>query len=208
MKPERRCSGGTIELRENDGGAVIAGVGAVFYDGTARTEFSPWDGLVERIDAKAFDRALADGDDVRGLFNHEPDNILGRVAAGTMRLAKQSDGLAYEIDVPDSPIGKTVREAIRRGDVSGSSFSFIVTDQEFSKEDGTDVRTITGVELWDVGPVTFPAYEATSAGLRTRDGVCGYEEWIAEQERAAAHFTESVKHEARVRDHRLELLRS
>ena len=154
-----------IEVREAEGQPTrIVGYGAVFYrDGQAGTEFELWDDVSERILPGAFDRAIKE-DDVRGMYNHE--QLLARTKSGTMRLSSDDRGLRYEIDVPDTQLGRDLVEHIRRGDVNGSSFAFSITDEEFRKEDGKTVREIRGVRLFDTGPVDFPAYEATTAGIR------------------------------------------
>src|ERR1700728_2523684 len=83
--------------KRSDGTSEICGYGAVFYDGTPDTEYPMWPGAVERIMPGAFDRALRE-DDVRGLFNHDPNLLLGRTASGTMRLRVDDVGLWYSID--------------------------------------------------------------------------------------------------------------
>jgi len=145
---------------------TIAGTGAVFYDGTPNTEFQLDKDYVERIAPGAFDEALAN-DDVRGVFNHDASLILGRTAADTMRLSVDKEGLQYEIDTPDTSTGRDLQVSIERGDVTGSSFKFWVTSQEHTEEGDVLVRTIKNVKLFDVGPVTFPAYDATSASVRS-----------------------------------------
>lgn len=155
-----------LEQREEGESQHIVGLGAVTYDGTANTEYELWEGgPVERIMPGAFKRAIKE-DDVRGLFNHNPDHLLGRTSAGTMKLKTDKAGLNYDITPPESPVGDQVRESIRRGDLSGSSFSFHVTDERWKKVDDREIREIRGVRLFDVGPVTFPAYEATTTGVR------------------------------------------
>lgn len=156
-----------IKQRE-DGGQTITGYAAVFYDGTPATEYELWNGLVERVFPDAFMNALARPDDVRGLFNHDPNEIIGRNTAGTMRLSTDSTGLKYEIDMPKTADAEKIRVAIERGDVSGSSFSFDVEKQTFVVESkDLEVREIHGVFLFDVGPVVFPAYTGTTAGTRS-----------------------------------------
>jgi len=73
-----------------------------------------------------------------------------------------------------------VREMISRGDLTGSSFSFKVTEEFWSEDEGTQIRNIKGVELFDVGPVTFPAYEASTANSRDVEGA---KESLEESER-------------------------
>lgn len=126
----------------------------------------------EEIAPGAFDRALARSD-VRGLFNHNPNYVLGRVKAGTMTLTVDASGLRYSI--PEMPESRAdVLEAIERGDVDGNSFSFIVAQggDKFSRRDGVVVRTITDFdEILDLGPVTFPAYEETKVSKRCLETV-------------------------------------
>lgn len=186
--------------QDGDGPAVIEGYGAVYYDGTPETQFELWPGVVERIMPGAFDRAIRE-DDVRGLFNHQPDNVLGRKAAGTMRLTTDSKGLRYSLDVPDTTVGRDTVTSIERGDVTGSSFSFLIraeTWREEKTEEGhvLEIREIEEVELFDAGPVTFPAYEGTTTGVRSAgestEARASYDTWKAGQakRRRAAIATE------------------
>lgn len=157
-----------IETRE-EGKTVIVGYAAVFYRaGDPGTEYELWEKVRERIARGAFDRALADRHDARGLFNHDPNIVLGRVGAGTVRLSVDDVGLRYEIDAPDTQSGKDVVAMLRRGDVVGSSFAFIVRGDSWQRDrdTGDEIRTIQDVDLLDVSPVTYPAYESTSAGVR------------------------------------------
>lgn len=153
----------------------IAGYAAVYYDpNDLGTEYRLWSDVVERIRPGAFDRAVRE-DDVRGLFNHDENQILGRTKAGTMKLSLDARGLRYDIDTPDTQVGRDTVESLRRGDVDGSSFMFVpmkVTWEEQRKADGSTltIRWIDEVLLYDCGPVTFPAYTATEAGIRTAGG--------------------------------------
>ncbi len=161
----------TITLRQReDGGQVLYGFGAVYYDGTPRTEFQLRPGLRERIMPAAFERAIQE-DDIRALFNHGIDNLLGRTGAKTMRIRNESQGPFYEIDLPETDIGQRVKVNVERGDISGASWGFIVGpgNSEFIQaEDGDgDVRQVYGfARVLDMGPVTFEAYGATTVGVR------------------------------------------
>lgn len=168
MKSETRFVNGTVGVEQRaDGTKFIAGYASVFYRaGEAGTEFKLWDNLVERVMPGTFDDAIQQAQDVRGLFNHDPNCILGRTKAGTCRLSVDARGLRYEIDPPKTQLCADLMESISRGDVTGSSFSFRVVDQAWITEGEQEIREIRKVELFDVGPVTFPAYEATEAGLR------------------------------------------
>ena len=158
-------------IDEREDGTSIRGYAAVFYDGSDDgTEYQLGDNLFERIAPGAFDRALSESDDVRALFNHDPNYILGRSSAGSLRLSVDDRGLLYEIDLDMSdPDSTRVLRKVERGDVSGSSFAFTIDDQEIVQDEGRNIREIRSVSLYDVGPVTFPAYESASSGVRMED---------------------------------------
>lgn len=157
---------GAPEPREQLGDAAkrIVGYAAVFYSpALPGTQFTLYGEAVERIMPGAFDRALRE-DDVRALFNHDKSQLLGRTAAGTLRLAADAAGLRYEVSPdPDTELTRRVLSYLRRGEVTGSSFGFLVTDERWRQEGGLVVREVLGVRLYDVGPVTFPAYPGTTA---------------------------------------------
>jgi HK97 family phage prohead protease len=161
-----------VETRA-DGGQTLVGYAAVFYrDGDAGTEYRLGPDVVERIAPTAFNRALQEKHDARALFNHDPNMLLGRAGAGTLRLSVDARGLRYEIDLPETNVGKDVAASIARGDLSGSSFAFRINGkagQRFEKGKDYDVRQILDVDLYDVGPVTYPAYEGTTTGVRSGD---------------------------------------
>jgi HK97 family phage prohead protease len=159
-----------VELRGDAKTPIITGYAAVFYDpADAGTEYKMYSDFIERISPGAFDRAMKE-DDCRALFNHEPTIILGRTTSGTCKLYKDAKGLRYEITPPDTNTAKEILESIRRGDISGSSFGFRVRKQTWKEEKTdrgwVDYRYLDDVELLDVGPVTFPAYTATTTGMR------------------------------------------
>jgi HK97 family phage prohead protease len=111
-------------------------------------------------------------DDVRALFNHDPNLILGRNRSGTLRLSEDSTGLHYEVDMPDTTYARDLAEAMQRGDVSQSSFGFKVAgpDGESWSEDmdGFPLRTLRSISLFDVSPVTYPAYTDSTSGIGAR----------------------------------------
>lgn len=158
---------GSTHTRSADNRTLI-GYAAVFHRPEhPGTEYHIGSDVVERIDRHAFDRAVRD-DDVRALFNHDASQILARTTAGTLRLSVDGRGLRYEIDLPDTSTGRMVRDAIQRGDVTGSSFGFVPTRVRWIDEPTRSIRLIEEASLVDVGPVTFPAYEATSATLESQ----------------------------------------
>jgi len=120
-------------------------------------------GFTETIRPGAF-ASVMDAD-VRALLNHDPNQVLGRTRAGTLRLHDEQRGLRFEADLPDSPLGENVREAVRRGDIDGASFRFVVGDEEW---DGDKRSIVTVKELHDVTVATYGAYPDASVELRTR----------------------------------------
>lgn len=114
--------------------------------------------------------------DVFCLFNHNPDKVLARSKYGEGSLSLQVDdkGLKYNFEVPNTELGNELIEHLRRGEIDGSSFAFIVSADEGSEKwenkEGTTYRTINKIEcLCDVSPVWQPAYSATSVSARAKE---------------------------------------
>lgn len=125
-------------------------------------------GFVEKIHPKAFENCLKRCD-VRGLRNHDPDKLLGRTKSGTMSLSVDDIGLRYDIAVPETVVGRDTVTDIERGDLDGSSFSFTTDTDGDEWDDATDppTRTLMNLrDLFDVGPVSYPAYLDTEAHVR------------------------------------------
>ena len=157
--PEQRTIDVDVESLDTRGRTVV-GYASVY--GVLSEDLG---GYRERIAPEAFAGVL--GADVRALLNHDPNAVLGRTKAGTLRLHDEQRGLRFELDLPVSPLGHNVREAVHCGDLDGASFRFVVGDETW---DGNR-RTITRVgELHDICLATYPAYPATSVELRTRPG--------------------------------------
>lgn len=151
------------EVRADVDGNRLAGRAAVF--GALAKLPSHYEALAR----SAFDDALAGDDDVKALVNHDTSLVLGSTRAKTLRLEVDDDGLAFEVDLPDTSYARDLRELIARNDVSAMSFGFIPGKDEWSRApDGRQVRTHTSVaRLVDVSPVAFPAYEGTEVYLRS-----------------------------------------
>ena len=126
-------------------------------------------GFLEVIQRGAFEEAIK-RDDVRALWNHDSNIVLGRNAAGTLELEEDDEGLVYVIDPPDTQLVRDmVLSPIERGDVTGSSFGFHVgRATEDCQADGAVLRTIESFDaLVDVSPVTFPAYPDATVAIRS-----------------------------------------
>jgi HK97 family phage prohead protease len=123
-------------------------------------------GFRERIAPGAFAKSIGSSD-IRALFNHDANIVLGRNKAGTLRLSEDLAGLAYDVDAPDTQLVRDmVLSPIARGDVTQCSFGFYTINDKWAKVDGEWVRTLLEVELLDVSPVTYPAYPQTEVAVR------------------------------------------
>ncbi len=169
---ERRFSPGAQVSAVHTGDGIrssaskIQGYAAVFNEEFVMYEDEGYR-VVEIIQPGAFTPVLQD--DVRCLFNHAPDNVIGRTENGTLTMRQDTRGLRFQNTMDTkTTVGANVLQFVKRGDVTGCSFAFVVEDAEWSEAqqaDGRTVvkRTITKLKrLLDVGPVTYPAYEQTS----------------------------------------------
>lgn len=148
------------ELRIIDGEQPkLAGYAAVFN--ALSEEFF---GMREKISQGAFLDSIKQ-DDVRMLWNHDPNYVLARNKNGTLRLWEDDRGLAFEATPIDTQWAKDLVKSIKRGDVSQNSFGFVVLDHEYDSQ--KQIRTLKQVRLYDISPVTFPAYPQTEIHLRS-----------------------------------------
>jgi HK97 family phage prohead protease len=127
----------------------------------------PLYGFREKISPGAFARSI-EKDDIRALWNHDPNYVLGRTKNNTLLLEEDERGLKIEIIPPDTQWGRDAAELIRRGDVDQMSFAFN-TVKDLWENPGTDkaIRTLVQVNVVDVSPATFPAYPQTTVKTRT-----------------------------------------
>jgi len=162
---ERRCFA-LQELRAETEGEkrVIRGHAAVF-DSLSEEIF----GFREKIAQGAFSESIKK-DDVRALFNHSANFVLGRNRAGTLRMKEDDQGLSVEIDPPDTQIARDVMTSIERGDITGMSIGFFTKEEKWERGSNKepDIRTLLRVSLVDVSPVTFPAYPETDVDVAKR----------------------------------------
>lgn len=154
---EKRAA--ALEIRSN--GRKLEGYAATFGTEARIGSFR------ETIRAGAFSRALAEKRDVLALVDHDASRVLARTKSGTLRLAEDTRGLAFALDVPDTQAGRDVLALAERGDLGGMSFGFRVPA-------GGDVwsgeaRELVKVDLFEISVVqAFPAYEGTTVDARSR----------------------------------------
>jgi uncharacterized protein len=188
MKQERRTFTGTVIARSEGENMPkeIGGIAAVINSVTDLGYFE------EVIEKGAFDNALNKEYDIRCLFNHEAELILGRTKANTCNVFVNADGNLEYTWIPDyeNPTHMSVVRSIMRGDITQSSFAFTIKEQKWSESTkyGTmGKRTITMIEdLYDVSPVTYPAYADTEADARSIVALRDQEQEIEEAKRSQA----------------------
>lgn len=162
---ERRMTSAPVEVRKEGDIEYFDGMAVPFGQVTDLGYFT------EEVSRDSFEGVM--DDDVRGLFNHDPDVILGRNKSGTMQLTLTDKGVMYRIKYnPNDPDHVRVMEKVKRGDVSQSSYAFTVKDEKWSTREGKQHRTITKLSRFlDVSPVTYPANPNTSVAKRSLDAM-------------------------------------
>ena len=158
-----RSAKAEFTTRDDSGNLAIEGYFAVF---NSNYEIAP--GMSESIAPGAFDKTLSG--DIRALINHDTTLVLGRTKAKTLELRTDSHGLWGHIDInPNDTDAMNLYNRVQRGDVDQCSFGFdIISEETDFREDGSIHWTITEVELYEVSPCTFPAYEETNIAARQK----------------------------------------
>jgi HK97 family phage prohead protease len=152
---ERRAA---LEIRA--AGRRLSGVAAPF-DSEAYVG-----GFREIIKRGAFTASLADGHDVLGLVDHDATKLLGRTKTGSLRLAETDRGLEFELDVPETTLGRDVLALAERGDLGGASFAFTVRTAGESWSGA--LRELRALNLHEISVVSaWPAYAATEVHARS-----------------------------------------
>ena len=134
---------------EKDGKKYIEGHAALFNEETTIGNFR------EYIAPSAFADVL--NDDVRVLFNHDPNQILASTANNTAQIKEADKGLYYKFEVPDTSLGRDLYSLVQSGIINQSSFGFIIEDEEWRNDSKGTIREIKKVSrLFDVSPVSIP----------------------------------------------------
>lgn len=197
--PERRTLTADTEFRATDDGEMrIQGHAAVFDLPSENLG-----GFVEYVARGAFKKSLGRQDDVRALWNHDENFVLGRTKSNTLELSEDPRGLRCWIEVADTTYARDLKVLMERGDVDQMSFAFTTSrDQWEELEDGSIVRTIKEIDtLYDVSVVTYPAYPQTDAKVRKLTAEAGGDPEELPEELASATETEADEgREARLRE--------
>lgn len=159
-KGERRFL--DLEFRAKEDSRMIEGYAIVFNKDSENLG-----GFIERIKPEAVEGRL--NDDIVALLNHDQNHVLARNGK-TMELEVDKNGLKYRFEAPNTTAGNDLLENVRLGNISKSSFAFTVDADEWDfRDNGPDIRTITKIKrLYDVSPVTYPAYPDTTVAQSSR----------------------------------------
>jgi HK97 family phage prohead protease len=156
MKLEQRA---VLELRAKD--RKLEGYAAKFNSEARIADF------IEVIAPGAFSASLKNGQDVLAVVDHDLSTVLARTKSGTLKLAEDSAGLAFELAVPDTGAGRDVLALAERGDLGGMSFGFVV--RKGGESWSGNRRTLTAIDLREISVVSsWPAYQGTVVAARTR----------------------------------------
>ena len=164
---ERRVNNVEFDIRAAEAssdGMSFTGYAAVFNSPSEPLPFT------EVIKEGAFKRSLKSRNEIKLFMNHNTDVVLGSTRAGTLRLTEDSRGLLATADLPDTTAGRDLSVLMKRGDVSSMSFGFSVPPKGDTWSQDGNTRELHQVRLHEVSIVTgFPAYEATTASVRSLD---------------------------------------
>jgi HK97 family phage prohead protease len=124
-------------------------------------------GFVELVRRSAITRALAPDADIVALAHHDPASVLARTPK-TLTLRTDARGLAFEIDAPDTQIGRDTLELVKRGDLRGASFGFRTVADRWSSENGVTVRELLDLDVIEISLTAFPSYTQTDVAIARR----------------------------------------
>jgi HK97 family phage prohead protease len=164
---ERRVN--TVEFDVRNGEASSDGMSFTGYAAVFNSPSEPLP-FTEVIKEGAFKRSLKSRNEIKLFMNHNTDVVLGSTRAGTLKLSEDSRGLLAQAELPDTSAGRDLSVLMKRGDVSSMSFGFSVPPKGDAWSSDGATRELHQVRLHEVSIVTgFPAYEATTASVRSLD---------------------------------------
>ena len=159
-----------LEIRSNGTltakGKTLTGYAAVFNSEAVLGDFT------EVIRQGAFAKSLATASNIRALYHHQGDALLGTSKAGTLQLREDSHGLAFDLSLPDTSHGRDLAVLVARGDVAGCSFGFRVAPggDRWEQRGAQMVRELLQVELSEITLTADPAYQDTTVAMRNMPG--------------------------------------
>jgi HK97 family phage prohead protease len=159
-EPEIRVNTTDIEVRAEGDGMTFTGYAAVF-----NSPSEDLGGFIEYVAPGAFKRSLQSRNEIKLLWNHDSGEPLASVRGGSMQLVEDERGLKVTATLPQTSRGKDVAELLRLKTIDSMSFGFNVIKDSWSRDGQT--RTLESVRLFEVSVVSFPAYAATTATVRS-----------------------------------------
>jgi len=129
-----------------------------------------WPGVYEEVAPEAVANSLKNND-IRCLFNHDTNIVLGRTGNGTLELKADEKGVYGRVKInQNDKQAMDILARIERGDINACSFGFNIIKEDIeNREDGTVKFVLREIDLKEVSPVTFPAYPTTSISARKKD---------------------------------------
>jgi len=155
-----------LEIRNRDDTQKMTVAGyAVKFNERSRMLY---DEFFEKVAVGAFAKSLEENT-IKALWDHNTNLVLGSTKSQTLRIKEDDIGLYFELDLPDTETGRNAYESISRGDVDGVSFGFNVRADswEYIKEEDIYIRTLLDIDLVEISPTPFPAYETSEVGKRS-----------------------------------------
>lgn len=166
-----------IEIREGENGVRTLTGYAVKWEMKSHV-LGYYKKFREQFKKGAFTESISKHDQ-RFLWSHDTSKVLGRTKNNTLRLFEDEIGLRFELDLPETTLGEDTYKSIKRGDVDGVSFGFIMESHETEEpDDDLMLRTVTKAKLLEVSAVAFPAYPDSEVSARGYDP---YKEFLSER---------------------------
>jgi HK97 family phage prohead protease len=160
-EPEVRTNSVDFEVRAEGDGMTFTGYASVF-----NSPSEDLGGFVEYVAPGAFKRSLQSRNEVKLLWNHDAGEPLASLRGGTMQLVEDERGLKVTAQLPNTTRGRDVAELLRTNVINEMSFGFNVIKDNWSRDGQT--RTLESVRLFEVSVVSFGAYKATEAAVRSQ----------------------------------------
>jgi HK97 family phage prohead protease len=161
-QPEVRTNSVDFEVRAEGDGMSFTGYASVF-----NSPSEDLGGFIEYVAPGAFRRSLQSRNEVKLLWNHDAGEPLASLRGGTMQLVEDERGLKVTAQLPNTTRGRDVAELLRTKVIDSMSFGFNVIKDSWSADGKT--RTLESVRLFEASIVSFAAYPATTATVRSTD---------------------------------------
>ena len=159
----------TLEIRTS-GKLAVSSPGKLSGYASIFNSEAPLGDFVEVVRRGAFAKSLASGTNVRALWHHQHDALLGTTRSGTLKLEEDAHGLRFDLALPDTSHGRDLAVLVERGDVAGCSFGFRVPEggDRWEERAGQLVREPLNVDLFEPPLASDPAYADTTVAKRSR----------------------------------------